>query len=50
MRATLTLALALGSLVAVAGVAGYAVMAHDFVPAGAAAGTVGTVGTLNVLM
>lgn len=50
MRATLTLALALAALVAVAGVAGYAVMSHSFAPTGAAAGNVGTVGTLDVVM
>lgn len=50
MRASLTLALALAALVAVAGVAGYAVMAHDFAPTGAAAGNVGSVGSLNVFM
>ncbi len=49
MRPTLTMALVVAALVAVAGVAGYAVVAHGIAPSGAASETT-SVGTLNVYM
>ncbi len=48
MRTTLTVALVLSALLAVAGVAGYAFMAHGMAPSGAAAS--GQVGTLDVFV
>lgn len=46
MKTTMTVALALTALLAVAGVAGYAIMAHGMSPSGAAAGQVGTLDVL----
>ncbi len=47
MKATLTVALTLAGLLALAGVAGYAVVSHGLSPSGASAGTTGF-GTLDV--
>lgn len=50
MRTTLTWAFVLAAVLAVASVAGYAVVTHDVAPTSAAAGNVGTAGTLDVLI
>ncbi len=47
MKATLTVALALAGLLALAGVAGYALVSHGMSPSGASTGTAG-MGTLDV--